>query len=324
LLSPLWKNGFDATARLLAFGMVAAGEASAGVSFRGVDIEQDAEVSEIHREVASGNWLDESDPSGVVIGRRLARILAVEVGSELVVLTQGADGSMAYDLFTVRGILRGIGDATDRGGVFLDVDVLRELIVVPGGVHQIIVRRPEGIELGTAEQMVRDLAGDNDVKTWRQLLPTLASLLDSTRSLMVVMFVIVYVAIGILILNAMLMAVFERVREFGVLKAIGAGPVDVMRLILAECAIQTGLAVAIGVAISIPSVAYLADTGLDIGSLAGVSIMGIAMDPIWKAVVSPYIFAMPIGVLLSIVVLAVLYPALKAALIEPVEAMRHQ
>jgi ABC-type antimicrobial peptide transport system permease subunit len=141
---------------------------------------------------------------------------------------------------------------------------------------------------------------------------------------MVVMFVIVYVAIGILILNAMLMAVFERVREFGVLKAIGAGPVDVMRLILAECAIQTGLAVAIGVAISIPSVAYLADTGLDIGSLAGVSIMGIAMDPIWKAVVSPYIFAMPIGVLLSIVVLAVLYPALKAALIEPVEAMRHQ
>ncbi|MFP8881792.1 MAG: ABC transporter permease, partial [Myxococcota bacterium] len=61
-----------------------------------------------------------------------------------------------------------------------------------------------------------------------------------------------------------------------------------------------------------------------IGSLAGVSIMGIAMDPIWKAVVSPYIFAMPIGVLLSIVVLAVLYPALKAALIEPVEAMRHQ
>ncbi|MGE4608725.1 MAG: FtsX-like permease family protein [Myxococcota bacterium] len=324
LLSPLWKNGFDATARLLAFGMVAAGEASAGVSFRGVDIEQDAEVSEIHREVASGNWLDESDPSGVVIGRRLARILAVEVGSELVVLTQGADGSMAYDLFTVRGILRGIGDATDRGGVFLDVDVLRELIVVPGGVHQIIVRRPEGIELGTAEQMVRDLAGDNDVKTWRQLLPTLASLLDSTRSLMVVMFVIVYVAIGILILNAMLMAVFERVREFGVLKAIGAGPVDVMRLILAECAIQTGLAVAIGVAISIPSVAYLADTGLDIGSLAGVSIMGIAMDPLWKAVVSPYIFAMPIGVLLSIVVLAVLYPALKAALIEPVEAMRHQ
>jgi putative ABC transport system permease protein len=95
-------------------------------------------------------------------------------------------------------------------------------------------------------------------------------------------------------------------------------------LILAECAIQTGLAVAIGVSISIPSVMYLADPGIDIGSLAGVSMMGIAMDPIWKATVSLEIFAMPIGVLVSIVALAVLYPALKAALIEPVEAMRHQ
>ncbi len=324
LLSPLREKGFEATARLLAFGMVAAADASAGVSFRGIDIAQDATVSEIHREVAAGSWLDKNDPTGVVIGRRLARILGVDPGSELVVLTQGADGSMAYDLFSVRGILRGIGDATDRSGVFLDIDVLRELIVVPGGVHQIIVRRPEGLELNIAAQIVRNLAVDRDVKTWRQLLPTLASLLDSAQGAMIAMFVIVYIAIGILILNAMLMAVFERVREFGVLKALGAGPIDVMRLIVAECAIQTGLAVAVGVGISIPAVAYLAETGLNLQSLAGLTMMGIAMDPIWRATVSPGVFAMPIGVLIAIVSMAVLYPALKAALIEPVAAMRHQ
>ncbi len=324
LLSPLRETGFEATARLLAFGMVAAGDASAGVSFRGIDIAQDATVSEIHREVAAGSWLDKNDPTGVVIGRRLARILGVDPGSELVVLTQGADGSMAYDLFSVRGILRGIGDGTDRGGVFVDIDVLRELIVVPGGIHQIIVRRPEGLELNIAAQIVRNLAVDRDVKTWRQLLPTLASLLDSAQGAMIAMFVIVYIAIGILILNAMLMAVFERVREFGVLKAIGAGPIDVMRLIVAECAIQTGLAVAVGVGLSIPAVAYLAETGINLQSLAGLTMMGIAMDPIWRATVSPGVFAMPIGVLIAIVSMAVLYPALKAALIEPVAAMRHQ
>jgi putative ABC transport system permease protein len=324
LISPLRERGFEATSRLLAFGMVAAGDASAGVSFRGIDIARDAEVSEIHREVAAGSWLDKSDPTGVVIGRRLARILAVEPGSELVVLTQGADGAMAYDLFWVRGILRGVGDATDRGGVFVDVDVLRELIVVPGGVHQIIVRRPEGLELDIAAQLVREIAVNRDVKTWRQLLPTLASILDSAQAAMIAMFVIVYIAIGILILNAMLMAVFERVREFGVLKAIGAGPIDVMQLIVAECAIQTGLAVVIGVGISIPSVSYLAETGLNLQSMAGVTMMGITMDPIWRATASVEVFAMPIGVLLSIVSLAVLYPALKAALIDPVAAMRHQ
>lgn len=324
LLSPLADSGFLATSRLLAFGMVAAGESSAGVAFRGVDVERDAQVSQIHNEVVDGSWLDPADPRGVVIGRRLARMLGVSPGEELVVLTQGADGAMAYDLFDVRGVLRGIGDATDRGAVFVNQDVLRELIVVPSGSHQIIVRRPPDLELENAAQQVRSLAGDFDVKTWRQLLPTLASMLDSARVATTAMFVIIYIAIGILILNAMLMAVFERVREFGVLKAIGAGPTEVMRLILVECGIQTGLAVAIGVTISIPGVLYLERVGIDLGSLAGVSTLGIAMDPIWRAAISPATFTTPIAVLLAIVGLAVLYPALKAAVIEPVVAMRHQ
>lgn len=324
LLGPLRAHGFAASARLLAFGMVAAGESSAGVSFRGVDVASDAQVSQIHDEVVAGEWLDPADARGVVIGRRLARTLGVAVGDELVVLTQGADGAMAYDLFRVRGVLRGIADATDRGAVFVNLPVLRDLLLVPSGTHQIIVRRPPDLDLEAAASEVREVADGLDVKTWRELLPTLASMLDSARSAVVAMFAIVYVAIGILILNAMLMAVFERVREFGVLKALGAGPTEVMRLILLECAIQTGLAIAIGVSISVPGMLYLARVGIDLGALAGVSTMGIAIDPIWRAALSAQAFAMPIGVLVAIVALAVAYPAAKAAVIEPVEAMRHR
>ena len=77
LIEPLSADGFTASARVLAFGLAAAGESSAGVSFRGVDVEQDATVSNIHEEVAEGRWLDPGDPKGVVLGRRLARILGV-------------------------------------------------------------------------------------------------------------------------------------------------------------------------------------------------------------------------------------------------------
>jgi ABC-type lipoprotein release transport system permease subunit len=323
LLSPLREAGFRASARLLAFGLAAAGDSSAGVSFRGVDVEGYARVSLIHQQIAQGDWLDRRDPKGVVLGRRLARMLAVKPGSELVVLTQGADGAMAYDLYTVRGVLRGVGDATDRTGIFMTTDAFRELLGVTQGAHQIIVRRPDEIDLPAAARRVQHLAGDLDVQTWRQLLPTIASMMDSARGVMIAMFFVVYLAIAILILNAMLMAVFERIREIGVLKALGAGPFDVLRLVLLESALQTGLAILVGVALSIPSLLYLSHTGIDLGKLAGISILGIALDPVWRAEVNVDTFTRPILVLVLIVGIAVLYPALKAAWIRPVDAIHH-
>ena len=323
LIAPLSADGFTASARVLAFGLAAAGEASAGVSFRGVDVERDATVSSIHEEVAEGRWLDPGDPKGVVLGRRLARILGVGVGDEIVVLTQGSDSAMAYDLYDVRGILRGIADATDRGGVFLNQLALRELLEVPEGVHQIIIRRPEDVDLALAATRVAGFAPDLDVQTWRQLMPTLASLLESARGAMMMMYFIMYVAIGMLILNAMLMAVFERIRELGVLKALGVGPFEVLRLILIESGIQTALAVAVGTISSIPVMLYLQNTGLDLQSLVGVSVAGIAMDPLWRAVITVDVFTTPVVILVIVVVLAVLYPALKAAVIRPVEAMHY-
>jgi len=110
-------------------------------------------------------------------------------------------------------------------------------------------------------------------------------MIDAARGIMSAMFFIVYVAIGILILNAMLMAVFERIREFGVLKALGVGPFDVLRLILVESAIQTAIAILVGVSLAVPGIWYLSHTGIDLAQLGGVTIMGIAWDPVWRAAV---------------------------------------
>ena len=323
LFEPLDAAGFPASGRLLAFGLAAGDEASAGASFRGIDVERDARVSRIHEEVADGDWLDENDPAGVVIGKELGRTLAVGVGQELLVLSQAADGTMAYELYRVRGILRSVGGAVDRTAVFMTQPTFRELMAVPEGVHQIIVRRPGGLPLPAAALEVDRLATPLEVKTWKQILPTLASYLESARAMIGFLYFIIYSAIGILLLNSMLMAVFERIREFGVLKAIGVGPLGVMGLIVVETAIQTGIALVAGVALSLPALLYLSTTGLNIAAMASISIMGASFNPIWKALLVPSIFAGPIVVLLVIVVLAILYPALKAALIQPVTAMEY-
>ncbi len=323
LLHGLEQSGYRAAARLLAGGLAAGRETSAGVTLLGIDIPRDAQVSRIHEQLLRGNWLDPEAPEGAVLGRRLAHTLGVDPGDEIVVLTQGADGSLANELYRVRGVLKNVGDRVDRTGVFLSAAAFRELLVLPGGVHQIIVRSPADTGLEPAAARVRELAGSLDVKSWKQLMPTMASMLDSTQGVMYVMFLIFYLAVGILVLNAMLMAVFERIREFGVLKALGAGPGGVFGIIMIEVAIQTGIALAAGGLLSIPAGWYLSVKGIDMSRFGGIAISGIAWDPIWRSAFRAETLLGPVLSLLGVVFLAVLYPALKAAMIQPMEAIHH-
>ena len=324
LVSRLEAAGFRASARLVGAGLAAARDSAAGASLRGIDVRANARVSAIATRLAAGAWLDDAEPRGVVVGRRLARTLDVAVGDELVVLSQTTDGGIANDLYAVRGILASVGDSVDRSAVFLTAAAFRELFVMPEGAHEIVVRRPDDLELAAALEAVQGLAPGLDTQSWRALVPTLATYLDSARQMMGVVSAIIYIVVAILILNAMLMAVFERIRELGVLKALGVEPRQVLSLIFAESALQTGLALAVGLAFSVPTLWYLAEFGIDTGALGGVSVIGTTFATVWQAAVSPFTFVTPALTLVLLVTLAAAYPALKAARISPVEALRQQ
>ena len=161
-------------------------------------------------------------------------------------LSQAADGSIANDLYAVRGVLQSVSDGVDRSTVFLNEAAFRELFVLPSGAHRIVVRKPDDVELPAAVEAVRGLTPGLDTRSWRTLLPTLATYLDSANASMQIVSAVIYIVVAILILNAMLMAVFERIREFGVLKALGVEPRQVVWLIFVESGLQTGLALAVG------------------------------------------------------------------------------
>lgn len=121
LLARLDNAGCRASGQLLAGGLAAAGAFNAGVSFIGIDPARYASTVAIHERVAVGKWVDASDRSGVVLGKRLAKTLDVGVGDELVVLSQATDGSMGNELFTVRGVLGTVGALYDRAGLFMSL-----------------------------------------------------------------------------------------------------------------------------------------------------------------------------------------------------------
>lgn len=325
-IEKLKSSGYFASPRLYGFGLAASGSTSSGVLLRGLDLEHEITVTQLHRHIMDGSWLDDTDLKGVVIGNKLARTLDTKPGDEIVIVGQAADGSMANDIYYVRGILKSIGDGLDRSGFFMVDKALRDLMVLPDGAHEIVIKRHDNKEdLVIATKRVSAIAPDLEVMNWRQLKPLLARIFDISTSALYFMYIIAYAAIGMVIMNAMLMSVFERIHELGVMKAIGVTPYQISALIFTEALFQTTVASVVAILFGLPLSLYYEKYGLDLSKItSGGSIHGVAFDPIWychvtiKSVMEPIIF------LFAIVVLSVIYPAVKAALIRPVQAIYYR
>jgi ABC-type lipoprotein release transport system permease subunit len=325
LVNKLQQAGFHATQRIYGFGLAAAGSTSAGVQMRGVNLKNEATVTQVHKHVMQGQWLVDTDPMGVVIGRKLARTLGVRPGDEVIIIGQATDGSMANDLYTVRGILKSIGEEVDRAGFFMVERSFRELMVLPEGAHEIAVMRPDrSSDLESAAAQVAALARGYETLNWRQLQPVIARILDLADAQTIIMILITYVAVAMVILNAMLMSVFERIREFGIMKAIGVTPWQLMTLVYTETMIQVVIASIISLASGWSAAHYFQKNGIDLSAIASsTSFGGVAIDPIWNARVTTEALALPVVFLFIIAAAAVIYPAIKAAVIRPVKAIHY-
>jgi len=325
LVNKLQQAGFHATQRIYGFGLAAAGSTSAGVQMRGINLKNEATVTQVHKHVMQGQWLADSDPMGVVIGRKLARTLGVRPGDEVIIIGQATDGSMANDLYMVRGILKSIGEEVDRAGFFMVERSFRELMVLPEGAHEIAVMRSDrSSDLESAAAQVAALARGYETLNWRQLQPVIARILDLADAQTIIMILITYVAVAMVILNAMLMSVFERVREFGIMKAIGVTPWQLMALVYAETMVQVVIASIISLVSGWSAAHYFQKNGIDLSAIASsTSFGGVAIDPIWNAHVTTEALALPIVFLFIIAAAAVIYPAIKAAVIHPVKAIHY-
>lgn len=319
--------GFAAAPRLLGGGLSAAGDNSAGVAVRGIDPAAEAKTVHLQRHLLRGSWLAVDARREVVLGRQLAVILDVRTGDELVLVAQAADGSMANELYVVRGILKSVGQGIDRAGLFMLAADFREFFSLPQGAHQLVLRRQDQeLPLGEAAASLAAAFPELEVMSWRQLQPTLARLLDLSDVSLAIMLLITYAAVGMLTMNAMLMGVFERIPQFGVMKAMGFSGPRLFALIFCETLVQLSLAAGLALSAGVPLAAYFARHPLDFSFLLtqSATIAGVAFEPLWYCRLTPAAILQPIVFLYGVGFAAICYPALKAALLVPVRAIHHR
>jgi ABC-type lipoprotein release transport system permease subunit len=315
-----------ASPRVYGYGLVSAAHQSAGAEILGVVPDQEQKITVLQTRIVKGSYLTEQLPKGVVMGDTLATTIGVEVGSEIVLLTQAADGSMGNGLYTVAGMFHTGLDAIDQGLVLMSLSSLQRLLrLPPGRIHEIGIKLHDITETTTAAALEGQLSKTLPVRVraWPELAPELADYVQFNRRVTFILFFIFFLLSVIGIVNTMLLAVIERTRELGMLMAVGMRPVQVVGLILAEAGGLTGASLVLGGALAVPLLWYLQVHGLNLGGNGGeVSLAGVVVGHLWygRQDFTAYTQA-ALGLAVTALVSA-LYPALRAARLRPMEALR--
>jgi ABC-type lipoprotein release transport system permease subunit len=318
---------YAATPRVYGYGLVSAARQSAGAEFLGVLPDQEKKVTVLHTRIVKGSYLSEQIPKGIVMGDKLAATIGVEVGSEIVLLTQAADGSMGNDLYTIVGIFHTNLDDMDQGLVLMGLSSLQELLRLPPvRIHEVGIKLHDITEATTAARPLEVQLNKTlpvRVRAWPELAPELADYVQFNRSITFILFSIFFLLAIIGIVNTMLMAVSERTRELGMLMAVGMRPVQVVGLILAEAAGLAGASLVLGGAIGVPILWYLQVHGLDLGSaIDEISLAGVVLGHHWYGRQDFFAYGQAALGLAVTALVSALYPALRAARFRPTEALR--
>ncbi|MFC1654470.1 ABC transporter permease [Myxococcota bacterium] len=325
ILDAAKQKGIQAAARSYGFGLVSSGSKSAGGIFWGVDPAAEQKSFTLSQHMHKGDYLPAGPEKKVVLGQKLAKSLHVDVGSEIVAVVQAADGSLGNELFTVCGILKMAGEKVDRGGAIIHRADFEELFVSGGRIHEIALNAWGKLPAEQVAAAVTAAAGDDEVKTWKQLMPLLFEMVKMFDVAIFIFGLVFFLAAGLGVMNTMLMATYERIREFGVLKALGSSPWRIMKDVSAEAFVMAFFSTLIGTAIGVAASLYFQAYGINLEAMARetITFSGIAFNPLWRATLSGKIVMLPVVVMWIICVLAALYPAGKAARLDPVRAMTH-
>ena len=313
------------TARIYAPTLVARGVDGQAAMVVGVDF-----AAEGTNGVLDGIALPPMPPrSGVLLGRLLSEGLGAKPGDELALVGQASDGSVASGLFTVVAVVDTQVDLINRVGLLMNLDDARELLVLPDAAHELVVvgSDPQGAAALTARLAALEPLAGTEVLDWRKLAPEFAGLIDLMWAYEYFILILVFVAAAAGAANTMMMATFERTREFGMLLALGAKPGRIVALVVTEGVLIGVIGLALGAVGGVALVSYLGHAGLDLsklvsGSAESISFIGLknsmTMFPrllvggLWRSLLAVLVTSL----------LAALWPAARAARLHPVEAMR--
>jgi ABC-type lipoprotein release transport system permease subunit len=300
--------------------VIASERETRGVNLIGVDADAEADISGVPQHISEGRFIEADDDSGIVIGARLAERLETRLGKRVVVMSQDPDNNISERGFRVVGIYRAKLPELEEFNVYAGHDTLQRLLRIDGRVSQIIIVGDDYRDLdGLYQRLLAVLPGDLQARAWYQIDRYLAAMYNMMDGFVLVWIVIIFLALSFGLVNTLVMAIFERVREIGLIQALGMRPSLIVYQILLESLLLLLIGLAAGNALALISIQPMQD-GLDVSVVAeGMAMMGAGSVLYPKLILSDVMLANVVVILLGI--LTSILPAWRAAQLDPVRAL---
>ena len=306
-------------------GVVSNARNSSGIVIVGIVPGEEARMSFIGSAVTKGRYLSEGDEYGILIGESLARKFDTQVGRKLVLTSQDIRGNISSGGYRIVGVFQAEMDATEEGFVFILLSSAQKMLRMGGAISELSFLAPHVDQVPWLRQWLQTRIDTQtyEVMTWKELMPLITSTLNIWDGFMVIWYAILFIAMSFGLVNTMLIAVYERFRELGVLRAIGMRSRWVVAQISIEAVWLLIIGIVLGDLLSFASVKWLQQAGgINLSAYAAsAEQMGFPkiIIPIFdiRELVIPNAFVLFLGIIVN------LYPAIKAGRIPPVEAMTH-
>ncbi len=293
---------------------------SRGVTLLGVDPGAERDISFFDYDEVDGRFLADSSDKGIVIGRKLAQTLETEIGKRVVLMSQDPDNDIADRGFRVVGLYSANTKAVEEAYAFIGKTTAQNMLRIGDETTEAVFLGTDYRDVEPVYLAVTDAVDESvSVQRWFDIDTYMGTMLGVMDGFVLIWVVVIFLALSFGLVNTLVMAVFERVREIGLMLALGMKPASILGQIIIESMLLLALGLAIGNLLAWATVVPL-QSGIDVSIVAeGMEMWGMSSMLYPKLYASDMILASVVVLLLGF--LASLSPAWRASRYEPVEAI---
>jgi putative ABC transport system permease protein len=316
------------SSRLDCQAMASSASAGAGITAFGIVPADEQKVSDIHKHLIAGEYLNNSQRLPALIGKKLAKKLDLGMGDRLIVTLSDTSGTITSGAFKIVGIYKTSNDLFDAASVFVrKKDLAAILSLSPNTTHQVAIRLKDNIatdrlvnrlnkEFKTAIDQKQIL-----IRSWKQIDPLLQSMIDMMNMFSYIFMMVILVALAFGIVNTMVMAIMERTREIGMLMALGLNKKKTFTMIMLETIFLSLVGAIVGLVVSLLIVHHYALTGFDLSAMGkGMNSIGYSAIVFFRVDTDFYVTTVFMVAIIAII--SAISPARKALKLQPATAIR--